>query len=249
MDLPALDCHAHISTSVTRRQLDRLGSSIVIAMTRTLDEAFDASQRLDANILWGCGAHPAHVAETDSFAPERFARRVRDFAVVGEVGLDRRSGNLEAQRRAFGEILTIVETEPVLVSIHSAGCSVEVLEMLRGCRSKGLIMHWFSGDQDLVPDLLEMGCYFSVNTAMRRPILEALPLDRLLPETDFPVARRRTGDRPGDTHGIEQILATIHGADPHEVRTQFYRNLRRIAAQSGAIDRLPGHIVDRLLLT
>lgn len=247
MNLPPLDCHAHISTSVTDQQLAALGPAIVMAMTRSVDEAFEASQRLDPNIIWGCGAHPAHIAETGSIDPERFARRARDFALIGEVGLDRRSGNLDAQRTAFSQILEVAESEPVLVSIHSAGCSRDVLDLLSGCRSSGLIMHWFSGQAELLPDLLDIGCYFSVNTAMRSAVIEALPIDRILPETDFPVARRRTGRRPGDTATLESLLADIFGTEPAAMRRQFYRNLRRISMQSGAIDRMPPSLVELLL--
>ena len=246
--LPSLDCHAHIDTGVTQRQLAALGSSLVLAMTRNLDEAFEASQRFDPNILWACGIHPAYIAKNpDAFRPDRFKRRLRDFALIGEVGLDRRSGNLEIQKDIFGQILHIAESEPVMVSIHSAGCSAEVANMLRSTRSEGLILHWFSGDTEHVQELLGLGCNFSVNSAMRRPILEALPLEKVLPETDFPVARKRTGSRPGDTESIERILSEIHGLPVEELRRQFYRNLRRIAVRTGAIDRIHGPLADLLL--
>lgn len=249
IDLPTLDCHAHVSTSATESQLAELGSSVVMAMTRDLDEALEASQRFDANVLWGCGAHPAQVANgTARFDPERFRRRVQDFALIGEVGLDRRSGNLNTQKQVLGEILRIAESEPVMVSIHSAGCSAEVLRMLRSTRSEGLILHWFSGHVDQLPALLGLGCHFSVNSAMRRPILEALPLDRVLPETDFPVAKRRTGSRPGDTRAVENILSEIHGLNAELVRRQFYRNLRRVATRTGAIDRMQSSLADLLLV-
>ena len=108
-------------------------------------------------------------------------------------------------------------------------------------------MHWFTGNLHEADELLALGCYFSVNSAMSREMLAALPLDRLLPETDFPVARRRTGSKPGDVGHIERLLAEIHGSDPAHIRRQFYRNLRRISVETGAIDRMPMHVTDLLL--
>ncbi len=233
MTLPRLDCHAHVSPSVTERQLSRRGTAIVFAMTREPAEAAEATRRRDHNILWGCGAHPSYVARGGAVDIDQFARRAKCFAVVGEIGLDRRSGNLLHQTEVFSALLDRLKDEPVLMSVHSAGCTAEVANILDLHRPRGVIMHWFTGQPHEADKLLSLGCYFSVNTAVRREILSALPFDRLLPETDFPATRRRTGSKPGDTGQIETLLAEILGSDPAHVRRQFYRNLRRIGGGDG----------------
>lgn len=247
MALPSLDCHAHLSPSVTDRQLSQLGTAIVFAMTREPAEAAEATRRRDHNILWGCGAHPSYVARGGAVDVDQFAHRAKGFAIVGEIGLDRRSGNLLHQAEVFSALLDRLKDEPVLMSVHSAGCTAEIAKILEQHRPQGVIMHWFTGRAREADELLSLGCYFSVNTAMRRETLAALPVDRLLPETDFPVARRRTGSKPGDTGQLETLLAEIHGSDPAHVRRQFYRNLRRISVETGAIDRMPMHMTDLLL--
>lgn len=68
---------------------------------------------------------------------EQFARSAQRFAVVGEVGLDRRSGNLDRQAAVFAAILDALRGEPVLLSVHSAGCSSEVVELIRRSRRLG----------------------------------------------------------------------------------------------------------------
>lgn len=248
MNLPHLDCHAHVSPDVTPRQLEGLGSAIILAMTREPAEAVVAARRKDANILWGCGAHPSFVAKGGSVDLDQFASTASSFAVVGEIGMDRRSGNLQHQADIFDGLLGRLEKEPVLMSVHSAGCTTEVTKIVRRHQPQGAIMHWFSGQREELNELLSLGVYFSVNVAMRREILSALPMDRVLPETDFPVARKRTGVRPGDTGQLESLLADIYGSDPADVRRQCYRNLRRISVTTGAIDRMPMHVVDLLLV-
>lgn len=246
-DLPTLDCHAHISPDVTGQQLERLGNTIVLAMTREPTETMQARRRHDLSLLWGAGAHPAYVAGGGRVDIRQFGRAARSLGIAGEIGLDQRSGNLERQREVLEGLLDMLQGEPVLISMHSKGCEAEVLEMVQARSLGGVIMHWFSGQAEQVRELLSLGCYFSVNTAMRRDVLAAIPLKRVLPETDFPAAGRRTGQRPGDTSRLEQAISEMHGTDPSTVRRRFYRNLRRISVESGAIDKMPSPVVDILL--
>jgi TatD DNase family protein len=232
---------------MTERQGQALGAAIIFAMTRDPAEAASATRRYDRTILWGCGAHPSYVARGGTVHIGEFEQRVKRFAVVGEIGLDRRSGNMPLQEEVFDSLLGCLEGQPVLLSVHSAGASVVAAQILDRHRLPGVIMHWFTGDPTEVDRLLSLGCYFSVNTAMRRAVLEALPLERLLPETDFPVARKRTGTKPGDTTNLEEVIAAIHGLQVSETRRQLYRNLRRLSVETGAIDRMPSHIADLLL--
>jgi TatD DNase family protein len=93
-----------------------------------------------------------------------------------------------------------------------------------------------------------MGCYFSVNAAMSEDALARIPLERMLPETDFPAGKRRGGgNAPGDTLRLELKISRIHRESTETVRRRFYRNLRTIAISSGAIERLPDTLADRLL--
>ncbi len=248
MNLPPLDCHAHISVDVTQQQLANLGEAVVFAMTRSPDEALEATHRWDRNIVWSCGAHPSFVASEGAVDVERFAHRASQFAVVGEVGLDRRSGNLHLQQRVLEGLLDAVSDLPVLISMHSAGCSREMVEIVSRRPRAGLIMHWFSGAPDEAQALADLGCYFSVNGATNREIIELLPLDRVLPETDFPVARKRGGRKPGDTTGVEGLIADLYQRNRSSIRIQFYKNLRRVSVESGAIDHLPDDLVKMLLL-
>jgi hypothetical protein len=73
-----LDCHAHIAPDVTSEQLRELGNVLVLAMTRTLDEAEAVSRRDDPQRLWGCGVHPAVRSARDSFDVTRFRSLLPD---------------------------------------------------------------------------------------------------------------------------------------------------------------------------
>ncbi len=245
--LPPLDCHAHIAPDVTSEQLDALGDATIFAVTRSLAESHAVVERQDRVLVWGCGVHPGNATARSGNDEEDFRGLLERFAFVGEVGLDRRAGKVEDQLRVFRSVLGAIADAPVIVSVHSAGCADLVVDLVKEAAHPGIILHWFLGDEKVVREAVALGCFFSVNSAMPDDVLRRLPRDRLLPETDFPATLRRGVARPGDVSRIEKRLATLGSESIAEVRWRWYRNLRALAVASGAIERLPDSLADRLL--
>lgn len=244
--LPALDAHAHIASDVTAAQIKALGQSVVFAMTRSLHEASQVRNRRDQALVWGIGLHPGVAAARSAWDSKHFTDLLDSFALVGEVGLDRRGGDLARQRSIFREVLSIVRSEPVLISIHSSGAATEVVEHLHGANLRGAILHWFNGEASDIARAIETDAYFSVNAGMSDDQIRLLPPERVLCETDFP--SRKTGARkPADMQRIEQLLSRVWNKTPEEVRNTAWWNLRTISERSGAIERLPESVADTLL--
>jgi TatD DNase family protein len=248
-DLPALDCHAHVAPDVTGAQTKALGGAFVFAMTRSLDEAEAVADRQDSSLVWGCGIHPGLLGADDAaYDGLRFASLAGRFAVIGEVGLDRRAGNLDRQVAVLRSVLRTAASQPVMVSLHSAGRVEETLALLEEHGRSGAILHWFLGDEKAMRRADRLGCYFSVNAAMPDEILQNVPKERMLPETDYPATRRRGGgSRPGDLANLEAKVAVLTRMTESEVRRMWFRNLRRLCTDCGALDRLPPKLVDCLL--
>ena len=243
--LPALDCHAHIAPDVTAHQLSSLGQAHVFAMTRSLAEATAVAQRHDQALTWGIGIHPGVAEARSAYDPEHFRALLPRFTLVGEVGLDRRAGN-EDQRRVFTDILTACQGRPVLISVHSAGRTAEVVDLIERHRHPGVILHWFLGTDDQLARALTAGAYFSVNGAMSDALIQAIPTDRLLPETDYP-ARQTRAKLPGAVSPLEQRLSRLWGLPEPEVRHRLWANLKTIAITNGALDGFSDELADRLL--
>ncbi|MCZ2836774.1 TatD family hydrolase [Modestobacter sp. VKM Ac-2985] len=215
-------------------------------MTRSLQEARQVVQRQDRPLTWGLGVHPGLPAALEEYSAETFRRAHPYFAVVGEVGMDRR-GSIKTQQAVFESILDELQDQPVLISVHSTGRIDPVLDAIEKRPHPGLILHWFSGNPDQVERAAGAGCYFSVNAAMTDEALERIPEDRWLPETDFPSSRARTKARlPGNTYPLEDRISHIRAMTPPVVRQRAYRNLRDISTKSGAVARLPKRIADLL---
>lgn len=237
-DLPPLDAHAHVAGDVTQAQLDALGDAVVFAMTRSANEARYALRpdgAAAANVAWAIGVHPGVPASLVQHSPEGFSEQLDRFALVGEVGLDGRGS--ETQTRVFRSVLEAAVVHPVLVSVHSAGARTEALDEIARHSLPGVVLHWFSGTQAEIERAIELGCWFSVNAAMSDATLRMVPLDRLLTETDFPSARRKTmATRPGDVREIEGRLAALHRTD---IRAHVWRNLAFLVEDVGMITKFP----------
>lgn len=238
-DLPQLDAHAHIATDLTARQAKGLGGAVVFAVTRTLQEARRAPHGVFPRILWGAGTHPGDNAAGASFSIERFRQAVDRFALIGEVGLDRRAGDLPTQIERLTTLLELCQEQPVILSVHSTGCVDETLQALGKHPLKGAVMHWFTGTPRQADQAAELGAWFSVNAAMRSEVVQALPRDRVLTETDFPFTRKHGASRPGDTTTAEQLLASAWSETPVAVRQIVWRNFASLASETGAMNRLP----------
>ncbi|NUU08601.1 TatD family hydrolase [Leifsonia sp. C5G2] len=243
-NFPALDCHAHVAHDVTQAQVKSLEGAIIFAMTRSLDEFHAATSNRQRGLVWAIGTHPANASSLNQWSGDRFRRLAKQSPIIGEVGLDRRGG-LEAQARIFHEVL--VNAGASLISVHSTGRTREVITALEKNAHPGVILHWFLGNPEEVSRAAALGCFFSVNAAMSDAQLTALPLDRVLPETDFPSSRTRTGARvPGDVRALEKTVARLTRKEVGEVRELWYRNLRRLSLQAEVVHRLPPELADAL---
>ena len=247
MNLPNLDCHAHIAPDVTLPQLRQLGGAHVLAVTRTLAEADDVTRRRpDLGITWGLGVHPGMAVARRQFDIAHFARLLPAFALVGEVGLDGNAADLPHQTSLLRTVLDTCADQPVLISLHSARATAEVTELVVAKPHPGMILHWFLGDHQELQAASRAGAYFSVNNAMPDAALANLPQRRVLPETDF-VRPGRRGRQPGDTDRILSRLAGFWGVSLDDARHQCWANFRRVAVESGALDRLPEATAELLL--
>jgi len=221
--------HAHIEADIAAADLLELRSLIFVA-TRSLDEAATALDRSDPWAVWGVGCHPGLVGVQKAFDPARFAGLIARTPYVSEVGLDGTSRvPLDSQRVTFEAILTTLQANQRITSIHSYSATEAVLDCLTARPIQGAVLHWWLGDPEQTSRAIDLGCYFSVNASMlRRPeLLGALPFARVLAETDHPFGDRpvNRGRRPGNVGNVEQAIALLHGFDQDGVRQAMWRNL------------------------
>lgn len=172
-----------------------LAGDIVIGMTN-LPSHFQMGQshlKEYKYIRLALGMHPLLAAESRREVP-LFKRLVNQTSYIGEIGLDfSREGVItkDDQVAVIRELLSTIRGKKKIISVHSRKAEKELLSLLCEYEVKNVIFHWYSGPVDLIPSILKQGYYFSINESMCRSrsgqsIIEKIPKDRLLTETDAP---------------------------------------------------------------
>lgn len=245
---PPLDAHAHIDTSIDPKELLGL-RAVILAASRSLDESARALSRQGRDLLtvWGVGVHPAVRDSLENYDLEEFRALVGRTAYVGEIGLDGKvRSRLPRQREVLASALGCLQQNPRLTSIHSYGATAEVIDELERTPIKGAILHWWLGDPALTERAVNLGAYFSVNASSvrRNETIEAIPLDRVLSETDHPDGNRlgHRPHQPGNVSDVERTLAQIHAMSPTEFRATTWKNLATLVQATSTSSLLPPRV-------
>ena len=148
------------------------------------------------------GIHPDHAAELNEemFAEiSRLADREKIVA-IGEIGLDYYwdTSPHEVQKYWFERQLALALEKDLPVVIHSREATQETLDIMRRAykESGGMlrgVIHCFSGSAEIAKEYTDMGFFIGVggvvtfkNGKKLKEVVEAMPLDKLVIETDCP---------------------------------------------------------------
>lgn len=194
--------------------------------------------------VWAAlGLHPQLVAERahEIGLWEELLLRTR---YVGEVGLDagpRFYRSFETQKEIFARVLTLCAAAGnKIVTTYSVRATKVVLDMIEQYMppQRGrVVLHWFTGTATEAKRAVDLGCYFSVNAEMlvnekRAAITKALPLDRVLTETDGPFTQTEARPTtPSDVWVAVDGLARLHGIQPAAMSATVLRNLKALLAE------------------
>lgn len=244
--LPPLDSHAHIAVSIPVSAVDRL-SGVIFVATRSLSEAEEALLREDSTLVWGVGCHPALPEAHADFTGPRFAELLGRTAFAGELGLDGGTRVLsETQVSTFRTALGVLRGIPRIVSLHSYKATGELLDELRRQPIHRPILHWWLGNERQTQLAIDLGCYFSINSMniRRGEVMDQIPLDRVLIETDHPFGDRAGAPphAPGIVEHVELQLASRYAVSQDEIRRTVWRNLADLVRELGCGELLPKRV-------
>lgn len=238
-----IDLHSHLDLYANALKLlpEVSKRNIFTLVVTTSPRAWQATTRMFGcydNIKVALGLHP-EIVERKSDEIDLLISSVAQSMFIGEIGLDgspstRRS--LPLQESIFKRVLAECEKQGGrVISIHSRRAASRVLDILEKYPLAGKpILHWFSGTVRELRRAALMGCWFSVGPIMLanakgRELLGAMPVDRVLPETDGPFAiREGVPLMPWEACDIVLELERIWGVSSDEVRNQLHSNLKSL---------------------
>lgn len=246
-----VDTHTHVNShkfdddrAETIARAKEAGVTRIINMGDTMDSSAACvalTEEYDG-VFAAVGIHPEEAYELGEADDERLAAWAKRDKVVaiGEIGLDyywvKDEAQRALQRRIFIRQLDLARQLHLPVCIHDREAHGDTLAILkREGRGIPAVLHCYSGSREMAREFLRLGLYLGVdgpltfkNAAKLPEIVRAMPLDRLLVETDAPymapVPMRGKRNEPAFVRYVAEKIAALRGLTLAEVAAATTRN-------------------------
>lgn len=248
--LKLIDSHAHLDH---RQFAEDREAVILAAQTKGVGQILSIGCDLNSSVInaqlaaqhpdiyAAVGIHPHDAADFDAAALEKLTRLLQQPKVVavGEIGLDyyRNRSPQDLQQQAFREQIKLAIKVGKPIVVHDRDAHEDVLQILReeNAAAVGGVLHCFSGDLEMARDCLDLGFYLSFTGTITYPknddvrtLLQQLPIDRILLETDCPYLApqpfRGKRNEPAYLLHTARTLAEIKGLSLADVARITSRN-------------------------
>lgn len=253
-----IDSHAHIEGSefdadreaVIQRALDA-GVEIIVCVgdgevaADSHAAAFRIAERYPF-IYTTVGVHPheARLLDDNLYAQLMELSQHPKVIAWGEIGLDYHYDNSprDVQRTAFKKQLRMARERGLPVSIHTREAEADTLAILdeewKGCGLGGVI-HCFTGTRSFAEAAIGLGFYISFSGVVTfkkaedlRETARAIPIDRVLIETDSPFLApapyRGRRNEPAYVVETARAIAEVRGIDAEELGQTTSQNFKRL---------------------
>lgn len=194
--------------------------------------AVDMAQKYDF-LYAAVGIHPENCAD---FVPEhidalRALAGENKVVAIGEIGLDyywAENPPKELQQEVLRRQLALAQELHLPVIIHDRDAHADTLAIVKEFPAVRGVFHCFAGSVEMARELIKMGWLLSFNgaatfkNAKKAPeVIAAVPLDKLMIETDAPYLTPvpHRGERNDSSYVglVAAKIAEIKGISPQEV--------------------------------
>lgn len=197
-------------------------------------------------VFCSVGTHPHYADEEPDVDAQKLAGLAKHpkIVAIGEAGLDyfRNNSPREAQSAGFRQHIAAARETGLPLVIHSRDCDADMAQILREESRKGAfpaVLHCFTGGRDLAFAAIDLGHYVSFtgiltfkNSDALREIATALPVDRIMVETDAPylapLPYRGKRNEPAYVVETAKVLADARGMTADEIARHTTENFFRL---------------------
>ena len=252
-------CHLNFSELFENIQLLRLnmqealvGHALCVSVTLDkFPEVLGLAERFD-NFYASVGVHPDY-EDIDEPTVEQLVTLAQHpkIVAIGETGLDyfRLTGDLEWQRERFRtHIRAAIKCAKPLI-IHTRSAADDTLRIMReeGANKVGGVMHCFTESLEVALAAIEMGFYISFsgivtfkNATQLKAVAQAIPLDKMLVETDSPYLApmpfRGKTNQPAYVKYVAQEIANLRGISLDAVMQATTQNFFTLFKHAKAVN-------------
>ena len=208
-------------------------------------------------LVYTLGIHPLYTNQAQESDIETLEKRIVEslsdsrFVGVGEIGLDYFVEDLDPHKQEFffNAQLDLAQKYQLPVILHVRRSQDAILKALRRRNITGGIAHAFNGSFQQAEQFIELGFKLGFGGAASyaralqiRRLLQDLPLDSIVTETDAPdippAWLREEGlafNEPAFLARIAKELASIRGVDEAEFASAVWKNAMQVLPRWSAL--------------
>ncbi len=210
---------------------------------KTSENSIKLSEKYDF-IYATCSIHPSEIPQTEQelwkqlVKIKEMAKINKKVVGIGEIGLDYHwnKDNIELQKKAFIEQINIANELNLPISIHTRDAIDDTIEIIRNYKvNKNGVLHCCPFNRELVKQGLQAGYYIAFggtstfkNSKNANEIIEMVPIDKILVETDSPyLAPEPLRGTRNDSRNLKYViakLANVKGISEEEMAKATYIN-------------------------
>ncbi|WP_175989780.1 TatD family hydrolase [Bacillus sp. Marseille-Q1617] len=248
------DTHVHLNAEqfnedleevISRAKETGVGKMVVVGFDRpTIERAMELVEHYDflyASVGW----HPVDaidMKDEDLAWIEELSSHPKVVA-LGEMGLDYHwdKSPKDVQKEVFRKQIHLAKKVKLPIIIHNREATQDIVDILReeGAEEVGGIMHCFSGSPEIAQECVDMNFYISLggpvtfkNAKKPKEVAQAIPLEKLLIETDCPYLaphpNRGKRNEPAYVKLVAEQIAELKGISLEEVEKITTENANKL---------------------
>ena len=194
------------------------------------------------------GVHPINASKYAGNL-QQLDEAMESSPFFGEVGLDfkfvEEASQASDQKAVFEYLLEAASNQNKYVIVHSKETDAEVLKLIEKHDIQNVIMHWFTGTQEVFRRLIDRGAFFTIGadvlySSKTQQMAREIPEDQLLTETDNPLVSLNLPDTlamPRALIDIVKELARQRGSTEMEMVQTMERNFMSIIQSTPTLSK------------
>ncbi len=244
------ETHCHLNHPQFESDLDQvlqraeasgIGRLLVVGYDMASSRRAISMANTHPNVVASIGIHPEDCSDwTDDNRDELISLAnsgSSKSAAWGEIGLDFhwKTHDPEVQKKVFVQQLEIAKELNLPVIIHCRDAYDETIDILEACGTTRAVLHCFTGSVVQAQRAVSLGFSLGVggvitykNASDVREAAAAVPLDRILLETDSPFLApqpwRGKRNEPSYITAVTAKLAELHGLSPDKIAEATWEN-------------------------
>jgi len=256
-----IDTHCHLTYPELASQIDDVvDRSIAAGVERWITvgtdkehwrKALDLAARLPG-LYVALGLHPHYASTAMTSDLDLLAALLRDgqkVRAVGETGMDLHypDASLEDQTKVFAWHLQTAADLGLPVVVHCRDAFDQTIEQISRYRHQisAIVLHCFTGTLHQAREAMELGLYLSFSGILTfkrsgylRKVVEELPIDHMLVETDCPylspepIRKQKVNEPAFIVHTI-RLMAQIKAVSPATMAEALANNAARVFGLDG----------------